>query len=134
MLMKAEAAALTGSVLRWKWIEAALPARPACSTAGPSSNPSDPILLGRVALLPRTLALLHRLQLHIGEVVALLLDAADVDVLHHVARLRIDHDGPARAVRVLPPREDLHRLVAVRFALGLLDDGEYRGHAVPAAD
>src|SRR5260221_11768911 len=98
MLMKAEAAALTGSVLRWKWIKAALPARPACSTAGPSSNPSDPILLGRVELLSGILDLLDGFELDIAEVVALLLDSADVDVLSHVAALRIHHDGPARTI------------------------------------
>src|SRR6266851_3734355 len=111
------------------------PAHHAGSTAGSSSNRVQTrSLLGRVELLPRILDLVDGLELDIGEVIALLLDAADVDVLHHVARLRVDHDGPARAVRVLPPREDLHRLVAIRFALGLLDDREDRGHAVPAAD
>src|SRR5258708_20043648 len=108
MLRKGGAARLAGSVRRWKGMEAARQAGPACSTAGPSSNPSDPILLGRVELLPGILDLLDGLELDIGEVVALLLDAADVDVLHHLPRLRIDHDGPARAFPVLPPPTILH--------------------------
>src|SRR5580658_3531957 len=83
--------------------------RQALWASGEGALPS----LGRVELLPRVLDLRNRLEFDIGQMVALLLDAADIDVLHDVARLRIDHDRPARAVRVLPAGEESHRLVAV---------------------
>src|SRR5215469_14841533 len=90
--------------------------------------------LRRVELLPRVFDLRNRLEFDIGETVALLLDAADIDILHHVARLRIDDDGSAGAVGVLPVAEKRHGLVAVDLAVHRFDDGEDRGHAVPAAD
>src|ERR1700687_1589098 len=39
---------------------------------------------------------------HVHQLAADLLDAADVDVLHHVARLRVDHHRAARGLP-LPP-------------------------------
>src|SRR6266436_64122 len=91
-------------------------------------------LLGRVELLPWILDHRDGRDLDIDEGVTLLLDAADVDVLDDVARLRIDHDRSARAVRVLPVGQERHRLIGSKTALGFLDQGKYRRHPVPTID
>src|SRR5258708_36631438 len=58
-----------------------------------------------------------RLDLDVGELAVDLLHLAQILVLHDVARLRIDGDRAARARRVLPLLEDLHRLVGIALAL-----------------
>src|SRR5438067_5721688 len=91
----------------------------------------------RSSLPARALArIFHRLEsreLDIVELAVLLLDTADVDVLHDVAGLRIDRDRAARAL----PRHALHRgdeRVAFGRALGLCERRIDHVHAVIAAD
>ena len=72
-------------------------------------------------------------ELDVVELAVLLLDLADVDVLHDVARLGIDRDRPARAL----PGHALHgrdQRVAVGLAAGLLEGLVDQVHAVVAAD
>src|SRR5258708_31999860 len=74
-----------------------------------------------------------RLDLDVGELAVDLLHLAQILVLHDVARLRIDGDRAARARRVLPLLEDLHRLVGIELALLLLDRLDDEGRAVIGA-
>src|ERR1700733_7576317 len=89
---------------------------------------------GRVQFFPRILDHRDRRNLDIGQLAVDLLDLADVDVLDDVAGVGVDLDRPARAVRVLPVRQERYRLVAGKLALGLLNQIEDRGHPVPAID
>src|SRR6266571_2799862 len=82
------------------------------ATRGADPPPTGEGLFRRVELLPRILHVGDRVDLDVGEPAGLHVGAADVDVLDDVARLRVDHDRPARAVRVLPALEDRHHLVA----------------------
>src|SRR5207244_10383497 len=75
----------------------------------------------------------HRLDLDVGELPVDLLHLAQVLVLHDVARLGIDGDRPARAVRILPVLEDLHGLLGIELALLLLDRLDDDGRAVVGA-
>src|SRR5258706_15539960 len=74
-----------------------------------------------------------RLDLDVGELAVDLLHLAQVLVLHDVARLWVDGDRAARARRVLPLLEDLHRLVGIELALLLLDRLDDEGRAVVGA-
>src|SRR5205823_10142612 len=74
-------------------------------------------LFRRVQLLPGVLDLRDRLELDIGKSAVHLLDPAQIDVLDNVARLRIDRDRAARAFRVLPGLEEVHRFVGGELAL-----------------
>src|SRR5512134_242137 len=90
------------------------------------------------ALLPAALALggggvRNSVERHVYELVADLLDAANVDRLHHVARLGVDRHRAARAFPLQALRRRDHRL-AVGVALGLLQRLVDRVHAVVAAD
>src|SRR5438477_4983308 len=121
-------------------------ARPPCGRAaarplspGPlwrdvSTGPVTAALFWRVQLFPGVLDLRDRLELDIGKSAVHLLDPAQIDVLDNVARLRIDRDRAARAFRVLPGLEKIHRFVGGELALCRLDHVEDRRHAVPAAD
>ena len=83
--------------------------------------------------LARVLDRLEGRELDVVELAVLLLDLADVDVLHDVARLGIDRDRPARAL----PGHALHgrdQAVAVGLAAGLLERLVDQVHAVVAAD
>src|SRR3954469_8935237 len=76
------------------------------------------------------------LELDVVKAVRLPLDPAHVDRLHDVARLRIDPDRSARALK-LEPFESLHRSVAVDFGAPRAERGTHgrdRGHAIVAAD
>src|ERR1700757_5224176 len=64
----------------------------------------------RIGFLPRILDVRDGVELDVGDLAVHHLAAANIDVLDDVARLRIDRDRPARAVGVLPIRQDLHRL------------------------
>src|SRR5262245_41531062 len=71
-------------------------------------------------------------ELDVIQLAALPLDLANVDVLHDVARLRIDRDRPARTF----PAQTLHgrdQAVAIRLAAGLLQGFVDQVHAVVAA-
>src|SRR5467141_1217766 len=70
---------------------------------------------------------------HVDVFVADLLHTADVDRLHHVARLGIDRHRPARAVPLHSPGGGDQRL-AVGVAAGLLQRLVDHVHAVVAAD
>src|SRR5688572_28026019 len=63
----------------------------------------------------------QRFELDVDQLAADPLHLAQVLGLDDVARLRVDGDRPARAVRVLPLLEDLHRPLRVELALLLLD-------------
>src|SRR5437764_15426057 len=83
--------------------------------------------------LGRILDGLESSELDVVELVADLLDLADVDVLHDVARLRIDRDRAARAF----PRHALHgadERIALGRAVGFLERRVDEMHAVVAAD
>src|SRR5579864_3703641 len=62
--------------------------------------------------LARILHVLEGLELDIVELAIDLLDLADVDILHDVAGLGVDRDGPARAFPC-HPLHGLDQLVAV---------------------
>src|SRR5207248_8694810 len=83
-------------------------------------------LLVRIELFPGVLDLRDRLELDIGKSAVHLLDPAQIDVLDNVARLRIDRDRAARAFRVLPGLEKIHRFVGGELALCRLDHVEDR--------
>src|SRR5215470_13609018 len=71
-------------------------------------------------------------ELDIVELAVLLLDFADVDVLHDIAGVRINGDRPARAF----PRQALHgrdQCIAIGLATGLLQCLINEMHAVVAA-
>src|SRR5947199_9541523 len=99
-----------------------------------STGPGTAASFRRVQLLPRVLNLRDRLELDIGKSAVHLLDPAQIDVLDNVARLGIDRDRAARALRVLPGLEEVHRFVGGELALCRLDHVEDRRHSVPAAD
>src|SRR5258708_8563722 len=84
------------------------------------SNPMK-VLFRRVELFRGVLHHRDGVELDVGETAVLFLDTANVDILNDVARVRVDLDGTARAVRVPPALEDHHCLVAVEFPLGALD-------------
>src|SRR6202046_1575559 len=69
----------------------------------------------------------------VKELAVLLRDFADIDVLHDVARFRIDRDRTARA---LPGHalDSSHQRIAVGLAAGLLPRLVYQVHAVIGAD
>src|SRR5690349_18277703 len=60
------------------------------------------VSLRRVQLFPAVLDVRDGVELGVLQLAADLLGLADVDVLHDVARLRIDRDGAARAVGRFP--------------------------------
>src|SRR5207302_9777457 len=95
------------------------------------SSSSIPLCL-RVKRLPRALDLRDGLELDIREMIALPLDAADIDVFDRVAGGGVDFDGTTRAVRVLPVLEDRDGLIAVEFSLRLFNHIDDRSHPVPA--
>src|SRR5262249_49071114 len=74
------------------------------------------------------------LQLDVHDPVADLARLADIDVLHDVAGLRIDRDGPARAVRILVVRQNLHRLFRADLAFLFADRVENRVHCIVCPD
>src|SRR5512147_1436262 len=84
-------------------------------------------------LLARVDDRLELVELDVLKLAAALLDLAQVDVLHDVARRRVDRDRAARARR-LPALGDLHRLVRVDVAAALRDDLVDERHAVVRAD
>src|SRR5262244_3076454 len=90
----------------------------------PARETPNASLFLRVQLLPRVLDHRDRRDLDIGELSIHLLGATDIDVLHDVAGRRVDLDRTARAVRVLPFLEELHRLVGGELAVGRLDQVE----------
>src|SRR6185437_9073174 len=126
MLTTAESASLTGAVLRaaWRRRDNPLPPRRGGRGGGWSrerGRSTQSRLFRGVELFPGILGHRQRLELDIGEMPAALLHTADIDVLHDIARLRIDHDLAARAVRILPAFERCHRLVGVDIALVRFD-------------
>src|SRR5688500_10385241 len=104
---------------------------PTAETRSPSGGP--PLLLPQ--LFP---GVLHRgaerLELHVHQLAADLAHFAQVLGLDDVARLGIDRDRPARAVRELPALGDFHRAVRVELAFLLLDHLEDERGAVPRTD
>ena len=76
---------------------------PVCSTKI-NANPIETYRCGetlwRVQRFPRVLEHRNRLELDVGELAVRLLDAPQRYVLDDVARLRVDHDRAARALRV----------------------------------
>src|SRR6187399_1093212 len=58
---------------------------------------------------------LELVELDVPQLATLLLDAAHIDRLHDVARLRVDGDGAAGTLR-LPALDDIHRLVRIDLA------------------
>src|SRR5262245_24989657 len=89
---------------------------------------------------PRSLLQLARIlhgplhvELDVPELAVLLLDPADVDVLHDVAGLRVDQDLAARALEELALHRGQHH-VAAALTLGLLERAVDQAHAVPGAD
>src|SRR5437763_1846502 len=74
-----------------------------------------------IRFLPRILHVRNRVEFDVGELAVHHLAAADINVLDDVARRRVDRDRAARARIGLPIRQDLHRLIAVELAAGLLD-------------
>src|SRR5260370_29939005 len=77
-----------------------------------------------VQLVPRIFDHRDRRDLDIGKLAVRLLEAADIDVLNDVPGLGVDHDRAARAVRVLPPLEEAHRLIGGRLFLRCPYDGQ----------
>src|SRR5260370_41266182 len=84
-----------------------------------------------VQLVPRIFDHRDRRDFDIGKLAVRLLEAADIDVLNDVPGLGVDHDRSARAVRVLPPLEECHRLIGGEFPPRRLDQIENRDHPVP---
>src|SRR6266478_3781966 len=78
-------------------------------------------LFRRVQLFPRILDHRDRRDFDIGRLAVRLLEAADIDVLNDVPGLGVDHDRAARAVRVLPPLEEAHRLIGGELSLRRLE-------------
>src|SRR5262245_32029529 len=76
--------------------------------------------------------LLH-VELDVPQLAVLLLDLADVHVLHDVARLRVDEDLAARALEDLALHGREQR-VAAALSLGRLERAVGETHAVPGAD
>src|ERR1700691_2846428 len=66
--------------------------------------------------LPQRVHHAEILDLDVVESAVLLLHAPHIDVLDHLTRLGIDQDRAPDAVRVLPMREEVHRLVAGELA------------------
>src|SRR5664279_4506837 len=102
------------------------------SNSTPTRLPSMPAPISRMhrarksaSLLPGFLArILHigdAIELDVGELAVALLDLADIDRLHHVARLGVDHDRATRA-RDLQALQHGHRLVTVEIGAGLVHD------------
>src|SRR5205814_7082874 len=85
-------------------------------------------LFRRVQLLPRILDHRNRSDLDIRELAVQLLGTADIDVLDNTPGFGVDHDRPARAVRVLPPPEERHRFIRRELSLRRLDQIENRDH------
>src|SRR6266436_9083443 len=83
-----------------------------------------------VQLLPRVFDHLDRRDLDIGKLAVRLLEATDIDVLNDVPALGVDRDRPARAVRVLPPLEERHRLISSELSLRCLEQIVNRVHLV----
>src|ERR1700678_4307979 len=81
----------------------------------------------------RTLDVGDRGDFHVDEVTVDLLDLADVDRLHNVARLRVDADGTARAFPAQAPGGVDERF-PVGLAPGLLQRQVDQVHTVIAAD
>src|SRR5574339_71567 len=95
------------------------------SAAGPDDN-----ALARLLEFARVLDGLLYVELHVPQLAVLAFDLADVDVLHDVARLRIDQHRAARALEHLA----LHR-VEQRFSsvpLGGIERVVDHAHAVVA--
>src|ERR1700733_13554823 len=90
--------------------------------------------LRRVHLFPYILDVRESLELDIGQLAVLFVDAGDIDVLDDIVGVGVDRERAARAGRRLVGREDRHRLVAVELAAGFLDDVVHHRHAVPALD
>src|SRR5690348_9011186 len=87
-----------------------------------------------VHFLPRILDHREGFEFDVGELAVDLLDPADIDILNDVAGQRIDHERSTWAVGGLVVLEDLHRLIAVELAVGLLDEVIDHRHAVPTLD
>src|SRR5215469_17086319 len=81
-------------------------------------------LFWRIQLFPRVFDHRDCRDLDISELAFDLLGAPDIDILDDIAGLGIDHDRPARALRVLPILEKGHCLVCSERALGRLDQIE----------
>src|SRR6266481_2091963 len=87
-----------------------------------------------VQLLPRIFDHRDRRDFDIGKLAVRLLEAADIDVLNDVPGLGVGHDRAARAVRVLPPLEEAHRLIGGELSRRRLEQVENRHHSVPGID
>src|ERR671939_702056 len=117
------------STARKTWMPGTRPGMTTLDGARPGVT-SQPTSLLRLA------GVLHRLkglELDIVELAIDLLHLADVDVLHDVARFRIDRDRAARAFP-LHALHGLDQLVAVGVAAGLLQRLIDQVNAVIAAD
>src|SRR5215469_16126882 len=91
-------------------------------------------LFRRVQLLAWGLDHRDRRDLDVGKLATHLLGSTDVDVLYDIAGRGVDFDRAARAARILPSLEELHRLVGSELAVGRLDQVKHCGHAVPGVD
>src|SRR5262245_52951109 len=90
-----------------------------------------PISLSRIEPEPGILYRADDVEVVVVGLRASLFHPADVHVLDDVACFRIDGNRAARALVVFPARKDIHGLVTIEDAFGLLHEVKNSVHSIP---